>query len=647
MATTIKIEAQPVTGNVTQQEVVAKSTIPNYIANTVTTPVVSTNIPQPDLIFKVTGMDENAVPTRIRSRSEGSWAKLSDITIRAATYRRTITDSANIIEQFTRIVNYKRATTDTANVSEQFTKIVNYLRAAADQFSTQDNKTLTIKPVKISNVNANESIQKLVTPATKVSGINVLNPVALTSKLLKTSSSTATETFNRTVNYLRIFSDQIKTTDDYLGVANLDDDEYAFIGKSLADQINALENISKLVTKPTITDQFNVSSIKAIKVQLVKSSSAATAETLSRLVSYLRTPTDQANTTDPKAIKVQLVKSSSAATVETLSRAANYLRTLTDQASTSDTKTLSIGLFKSSNSTTTETLSRIANYLRTLTDQANVAESVLKTIKPSVTETINISVTRFFNTTIVKTSTVTTQESTVFNNSVIKSSRADTAETLLKSVYLQKLSDASAVDTPTLTPKLLKFSSSETTDSFTRVVNYLQTLVDQIKITDDYLGVANIDDDEYAFIGKSASDQINVLEILAKLVTKPAITDSISVSDPNAITPQLLKLSSAVTIETFSTLLNYLRVFTDTINLTDPLIRTVSYERTVIDQEIKYLVLENSLDYLLLETGDFLILDPVGTLAVESLGQANTQNYFVDGIYTTPGYTGTITTFTA
>jgi hypothetical protein len=645
---TINIEGKQVTATVDQKEVVANSSTPNYISSTNPTPLITvTTSPQADLTITSTGMGENAVPTRIRSRSEASSFKISDINTRVATYRRTITDTTNTVEQFTRIVSYKRTVTDSANVSEQFSRIVNYLRTSTDQVNTQDSKIFTIKPVKISNVNTSESIRKLVTPAVKISSISILDTRTLTPKLLKTSSGAATDTFSRIVNYLRTLTDQIKTTDDYLGVANIDDDEYAFIGKSVADQINTLENIAKRVTKPAITDSFNVSSIKTVTVQLRKSSSSAASENFSRVVNYLRTLTDQVNGSDPKAVTVGLFKSSTAAASETLSRIVNYLRRPTDQVNTADLKVITVGLFKSSTAATSENFSRVANYLRTTTDQVSGSESVLKTVKPSITETVNISVTRFFNTTIVKTSNATTQENTVFTTSPIKSSLVNTAETLLKSFSTQKSSSTSLADTRILTTNLLKFSSGETSDTFSIVVNYLRTLTDQIKTTDDYLGVANIDDDEYAFIGKSLADQINTLENIAKQVTKPAIADNFNVSSIKTVTVQLPKSSSSAASETFSKILNYLRTFTDPINLTDQFIQNVTYIRTVIDQEINYLVLENAIDYLVLENGDFLILDSTRTLAVESLGETNTQNYFVDGLYTEPGYTGTTTTFTA
>jgi DNA-binding MltR family transcriptional regulator len=568
---TINIEGKQVTATVDQKEVVANSSTPNYISSTNPTPLITvTTSPQADLTITSTGMGENAVPTRIRSRSEASLFKISDINTRIATYRRTITDTTNTVEQFTRIVSYKRTVTDSANVFEQFSRIVNYLRTPTDRVDTQDSKIFTIKSVKISNVNTSESIRKLVTPAVTDSA-NVFNPVILTPKLLKTSSGAATDTFSRIVNYLRTLTDQIKTTDDYLGIANIDDDEYAFIGKSVADQINTLENIAKRVTKPAITDSFNVSSIKTVTVQLRKSSTTSTSENFSRVV----------------------------------------------------------------------------NYLRTTTDQIIGSESVLKTVKPSATETVNISVTRFFNTAIIKTSNATTQENTVFTTSPIKSSLVNTAETLLKSFSTEKFSSTSLVDTRILTTNLLKFSSGETSDTFSRIVNYLRTLTDQIKTTDDYLGLANIDDDEYAFIGKSLADQINTLENITKQVTKPAIADSFNVSSIKTVTVQLPKSSSSAASETFSKILNYLRTFTDPINLADQFIQNVTYIRTIVDGEAKYLVLENALDYLLLENGDFLIQDPFATIVVESLGETNTQNYFVDGLYTEPGYTGTITTFTA
>lgn len=671
MATTIKIEAKPAAGTVTQQEVVAKPTLTNYATSTNPTPtLVTANTTDVSLTITSTGLDEKAVPTTIRSRSESDFINISESVIRQVTYRRTFIDPITITDAFSRIVNFKRTISETVRVAQELVT----LRASilkTDRVNVSETATKSIKPVRTDQINISESILKSA-KVTLADNINVLENIRLTPKPLKTDQITATDAFVRYLSWYRTFTETVNTTDDYLGNANIDDDQYATFGKRIFDIINLTESTSKQI-KTAIFDLINnIGDLRFIRIDSLKTDSINSTDQFSRIAAYKRTQPDQINVsetalksikpsltdnstvTETKFLSIQLAKLDYVGyTTETVEKAIKpkYLDitnvseiigkkftsgSISDSVQLIDTTLKSPKILISDSFTSTDAFTRLIQYSRVLTDQVtatddylglanidddeyvtfgkgtldtiNVLESILKNInKPLATETVNVLETKYLNIKLLKTDNSNVSDQNTKYVQKTPSLVVNVSEITYKNINSTLTTETvNFADSVQKRANLLKTDSSQTTDSLTRVVNYLRTLLDTINTTDDYLGNANIDDDQYLNFGKTIIDTVNFTESLSKRTSKTT-TDQINFTDI-IIANKYASISPIDLFNVTDTPFKTIKpLITDLANITDIFSRVANYLRT-FEEPISgdYIVLENLSDYLLLETGDFL-----------------------------------------
>jgi hypothetical protein len=527
MATTIIIEGKKVTGTVTEKEVVANVNLLNYLTSKYTsTSTLTSNTPEAAVNIKTIGMDENAVPTNIRFRSEWSQAKTIDLFTRIVNYKRAFIDQINTIDQFTRIVNYNRIVPETVVVQEN--KLFTIRSLKSDLINAGENTIKTVSAVRTDQANAGEFILKLA-KSNLADTISVLEKTQLTPKIVKTDEAKSTDSFIRFLSWYRTFAETIAATDDYLGNANIDDDQYASFIKAILVSVQITEFIAK---------------------------------------------------------QIRLLKS------ETINLA--------------DGKNLNIGINKADYINASDSFSRVVAYNFAQLKQVNAAETVLKTTKKLTLDTINITELNFSSIQLSKSNFISYPTETIAKN--IRSVYIDNnsiLEFIAKNTTTIYADSINVTDNVTKVYSLLKLNSTTIQDNFSRTVAYFSTLLDQINVTDDYLGNANIDDDQYVTFGKRAIDTVNVLETLAKSIAIRINTDVTSILENKFFNIILFKTNRVTVTDT--QLKNINLASSNLVNTESIFTRTTNYFRTVEQEGIfNYLVLETLSDYLLLETGDFL-----------------------------------------
>ena len=544
MATTIIIEGKKVTGTVTEKEVVVGGKSAD---------VAAVNV-------KTIGMDENAVPTNIRFRSEWSQAKTIDLFTRIVNYKRAFIDQINAIDQFTRIVNYNRIVPETVRVSQETTTFkVNSLKT--DRINTGDSLLKSVRrDAVVDAVNVNgKFVAKSFKLNTSVDFANVLEKIYLTPKPLKTDSSIFTDNFTRVLNWYRTFTDNIRITDDYLGNANIDDDQYATFIKTISINVNVLEFATKQIKVVNI-DQINVAENSLKTTTLQKTDSWTATDQFSRQVGYIRAQTDPVNAgennlktiskfsvdsnniTDTNLVKdITNVSIDTTNTTETVYNFAS--KALLHIINSSDSLYINSGLALTTQGNVQDNNTITANSVST--DTSTASDQSTSSIQPSISITTNISEILVKDINIVSSDISNVLETKYFNINIPKSNSFNITDTNFNSIELLK-SDAISYPLETVTKS----------------------------INSSYLQHGNISE----YIGK------NVV---------PGVNETIQLNDTPSKFTNLLK--------------------TDLVNIKDSFTRTVDYLRIFEENNaVDYLVLENLLDYLLLENGNFLTTEIYG-----------------------------------
>ena len=241
-------------------------------------------------------------------------------------------------------------------------------------------------------------------------------------------------------------------------------------------------------------------------------------------------------------------------------------------------------------------------------DLINLQEYIAKNIaKPLAIDQVNILETKFVNIKLLKTDAWTVGDVVSKTIQTKPSIFVNVSEQQYKNFSTSFLENITVTDSVRKLSTLLKLDSVNTTDNFSRTVNYLRTLVDQINATDDYLGNANVDDDQYVGFGKRVIDQINIAENITKNIAKP-VADQVNVLETKFINIALPKTDASTVAEQIFKNIGVNRI--EVVNTTEIFTRTANYLRTIQESgSFDYLMLENLSDFLLLENSDFLVTE--------------------------------------
>jgi hypothetical protein len=460
-------------------QVVNKATpelITNVVVSGVTTEVTT------DIVKSiVTGLGEESLPNpTLFKRSQEYVSALDAPTI---TTSKTFADSLTTLDSFNVLIQYNRIFEETQPTSETIDKFVG--KGLVNLSDVSDQNLNSVYKVLLDNVE-NLDTKTIRINKILVDPVQKLDQARIRIGKLVTETKTVSDIFSRTVNYNRTLLDFIDATDDFLGEANIDDDQVARVGKAVIDYANTQDNVRSIRVNKSLQDT----------------------ET----------------------------------TTDIFARTVNYNRQFVDIAQESDLSFYRVGKNIQDTETATDVFSRVVNYNPQLTDLAQRLDTSFYEINKTVQDTA--------------------QESDLSFYQVGKN--------------LQ--------DTET------------TADIFARTVNYNRTLLDFIGATDDFLGEANIDDDQVARVGKAVIDYANTQDIASKF-------SNTYLQDSYISTDTIYKIPSKNISEILIT--------SDVITF----LQYTNYTNTVLD-----------------------------TIVSNDSGFINNQNYFAD-TYVLPGYVGTNTNF--
>jgi len=567
------INANKITGVVTEQEAVVGSTAKEYVApknlgttgtttgtqsgvvaeviekdyivpkttGTISTATVIDD--KPGLQVTLSGVNENAVPSLTVGQLIRNPLLISELISFRITFYRYYQDSFKVLDNFSRAVNYRRSQQETITITnpEPVFSIQPLFKETVN-LSEFLNKRISL--LKLDAVNILETSFKNLSKPLPDNSVNVVSNIYKQFLTPKQDAVTVSDISRIFVSFNRDFLETIGATDDYLGLANIDDDQYATFGKALSDSANVQE-LNYFLADILKSDELGVGDGRYLKAGILKSDAATARDIFSRQVTYRYYPVDYTNTADAIKFTAKKTLQIQAFARDLYDRTVNYIRAFADKFTSSDNITITNNLLKLELVNLADALTRIVEYNRTVLDIANAID------------------TRYIN--------------------------------VYKSLY-----DYSDIkDYIFITTGKLASDNVVLSDSLSRIINYGRIFYDQVGATDDYLGTANIDDDEYVTFGKVTGDLAYISEtnykfitsllntIYAKALDTPYITTSKKLTDQfnslDIVKVNTNKVLANITTSLDSTRLTIKPNISDQSIAADIFARQVDYKRSVID----------------------------------------------------------------
>jgi hypothetical protein len=261
------------------------------------------------------------------------------------------------------------------------------------------------------------------------------------------------------VDYKRLFVDFVDSTDDYLGETNLDDDQYATFSKTLATWLNAIHSVASItVFRPVVSPPRVMLDEKKITTRK-QHPDILTTSTQTRL--------------RPGKRPVELLKP-----VETFSKLFSTQRTSTSSGKIFDS-------------------APAKQPYKVLNNNAVFDEITAK----SVGSVLN---TQYgFQDLIITSANYIRGFNTEFNTNTVAS------------FVFDKINQSSLVSTDQKSAELGLINSSAllTSEILSRTINYVRSVSSFIHLTDDYLGEANLDDDQTTRFTKIVNNLVSSVDL--------------------------------------------------------------------------------------------------------------------------------------
>ncbi len=628
----ISITVPTVTGNAPQvTNTVTDVVVQNTVTNVVYTDKV-TDVASDAINVQTTGVGEEAVPNPNLFTRGQEYTTLADTFSKYSLKPRF--DTFSTADAFSRLVNYRRPFEETQFASDSY-QLANVGKTVRDASTLTETFVKGYSKVTY-DISSLADVSSLVFSKTLFDQVVQADEVTkLTYQKVQPDQVFSADAFSRIVDYKRLFSDWIDATDDFLGEANIDDDQIATIGKNLVDY-STLGDLQFADTSIVKLDVTGLLDIAAISLAKPFADSVNNADQSSYFVSKVLSDTSILSDINVKLVSKGLVDVSS--TQEERILAAS--KVLADTSNSSDEPSLTTSKTLSDQFTKYDVVTTVWNALRTFTELQ------------------------------------TTSELTTFDTSSTKLDVATTSEAISK-----------------LGTKLLTTEFTQT-DLFSRTVSYVRSFDDQIDATDDFLGSANIDDDQIVTIGKNVVDysitseltrfdgtkllidstallnpiNLNTSKILSdsfigsdvtvlgpvKVVVDTTSTaevvtsyfekitiDLLMVADPASLTvSKPFSDTTGNTTDEFTRVIDYSRVFTELVDATDDFLgeatidddQIVSFGKNVVD----YLVLVDSpqFDFSSTRSDQYVVTDAAAKSSEKVLttnfGNSDTANFYTN-----------------
>lgn len=199
-------------------------------------------------------------------------------------------------------------------------------------------------------------------------------------------------------------------------------------------------------------------------------------------------------------------------------------------------------------------------------------------------QTRSLGVAQIFSTSLAvsttKTVLVTSVSRLVLAVQSLTTTAAVTTGKFFAFLFRENTEQVSTVDSISVTTNKTITENQATTDSIATVVAWSRTQQDQVLATDDYLGIANVDDDQFNLVGKAVQDVTSALDTTKVQATK-TVTDTEVVGDTSFV---LLSPTLTETIgltEVVQTQSGFNKLFQDTYSAVEDL--SLQTNKTVQD----------------------------------------------------------------
>jgi hypothetical protein len=393
---------------------------------------------------------------------------------------------------------------NTSIVADVFSRLVSYTRDYIDVTNSSDTSKTLI-------------------------GLNKLDSVYITS----------TDSFSRFVAFERNFQDIVTATDDYYGLATVDDEQYATVEKTVTTDIltvseqqyylfattlinSTISLDSTLLTiKKLFSDTLTIASTESIVREPVKNLQDTITSIETKYFDFSKLLQDLTTSNDLPVYYVGKLLENQGTSSEFANFSFNKLSA--DSLANTEYKNFNSTLLKQDNAIASDQFIRLVNYIRNYFDSANITETSVITIGLNKQDIVNIV----------------------------------------------------------------------SADTFTKFVSFIRDFQDTVSVTDDYYGLATIDDDQYATIGKTLTLEVlkttDTLETFAEYVRRLVDTGKNAETKTFLIRP--LKSDSLISSEIFSALRNFFRDYTDSniaTEIKELLVKTTKSDSIVSTDTLTY-----------------------------------------------------------
>ena len=523
----------------TPTSVVTTVTTPTLLVNSVqesTTPVediqftsINTTVVTPKLTSIVVNMGEESLVNpglfnRINDYYQGtdvislgygslkfSQATTQDSIVTVMNFGRAFQQSVVTGDSF-RVVDFSKVTPETVNASSIVRHFVGKVNLSA--YSAADSTV----------VSYGKNLDNL-----------ILSSDFLTSNVDKvlTHPVNTTDTLTSTVNFSRSFESFVDATDDFLGEANLDDDQVASFGKNIVSW--------------TASSDVNLVLVRSTKTEL-----AQIADTPSMGVAHPEL--DLVNTFDPIRLSASIVSEDFASVVDDLP---------------------TLGVFKNVEIVVALTDPVVFSTSKNLLNTSTTQESVLLDYGKPIDTQAGISDTL----------------STLWQANSELSSFTQAVDTVAAVIGVGLVDQVNTLSTLSNGVFKVEASSFVAIDSIDNLANSNPSFNDFVDATDDFLGLANIDDDQVASFGKNLVNLVSSLDS-TNIDVSSNLLDQTSLADPVSLTvgtsafdifnaqDQISLTAASVTVESVPTLDSYelfvSKNLTSSTTVADPIAISVS-----------------------------------------------------------------------
>lgn len=407
----------------------------------------------------------------------------------------------------------RKVLSDIADVTDSFDRVWNIIRSHND--STTHSELLRFSVAKA--LNETKHFNELLKFDARKTLNDSVHMADLTKILILVSSGKfehvyTSDIYSRIVNYVRVFTEQVDATDDFYGLANIDDDQYAFVSKIVLEWLTPVERFSVRFTKSPILDIADVNDTIAKRTEKI-------------LSDYFAVSIDEPFFT------INLDKREILSTTERYSKVFDKIA---DDETASIVEEVAISLFKTFEDTLTITDDFFITRYKGAEEFTAMQDLVNFLLNSTLSDSFNTADLLAFDTSKVLESDTATMNEPLFTK--IVSLCVNEMDYFLEAYTLEDYT----------------FRAVHAQDAITDV-RFTKILTDIVDATDDFYGAFNVDDDQYAAVTKVLADSYSMSDTFSRLVDfKRSYTDSISNTEVVSTIVGKALLDTAVSSETVS-----------------------------------------------------------------------------------------------